>query len=123
MEVNAVSSTPSYQKTKKGATIGAALGAATVGCQYGMISANYAGLKNAAFSVKKERIEILKSIFKSKDLFDVDKTTVSRVIRGAKRAVANPVNIAKNVCGMALIGAGVGLAIDLYKSHKANKSA
>ncbi|MCR5265228.1 MAG: hypothetical protein K6E29_01375 [Cyanobacteria bacterium RUI128] len=123
MEVNAVAPTTNYKNTKKGAVIGAALGASSIGYQYGMINANFAGLKNAAYGAKKDRIELLKSIYKSTGLFDMQKTTVSKIVKGAKKAVTSPMNVAKNLCGMALIGAGIGFAVDYLKNQKASKQA
>ena len=123
MEVNAVATTPSYNRTKKGAIWGAALGAATVGYQYGMVKSNFAGLKGAAISVKKDRIGVLKSMYESTGLFDMAKTTVSRIVKAAKKSVLSPTNIVATVGALTLACAGVGLAIDAYKNNKAKKSA
>lgn len=118
MEVNGVISKP-YHTTKKGAMLGAGIGLAALGCQYGMVNANYSGLKGAAYAVKKERLELLKSIYESTGLFDMAKTTVSKVVKGAKKQVLSVPNVAKQVVGLAAIGAGIGFAVDLYKSHRA----
>lgn len=121
MEVNAVSS--SYKSTAKGTAIGAGVGAALTGYQLAMVRANYLGLKGATFAARKERVGILHTIFKNTGLVDMSKTTVSKVIKGAQKAVLSPANLAKQVGGLALIGAAVGFAVDLYKNSNAKKSA
>ena len=123
MEVNSTVNKPNYNTTKKGAIIGAGLGAAKIGYQLAMVNANYLGLKGADFAAKKERISSLHSNFKTTDLIDMTKTTVSKVVKAAKKAILSPANILKTAGVFALVGAGVGLIVDLYKNGKANKKA
>lgn len=122
MEVNSIVNNP-YRATKKDAAIGAGVGLAATAYQYGLVSANFMGLKGATISAKKDRLDVLRLLFRNTKLFDMSKTTVSKVVKSAQKAVLSVPNVAKNVAIFAGIGAGIGLVSDFCKSHKEKVNA
>lgn len=121
MEVAKVSVAPEYKSTKKGATVGAVAGAATTAFAYGAASCNYLGMKGASIAAKKERISALKSILSSRGI-DMAKTTVSKVVKAGRKAIASPVGILSTVVAGVAIGAGLGFVMDTIKNRNTKKA-
>ena len=117
---SAIYQRPKYKSTVNGAVAGAVAGAAGVGA--------FAGL--GALSLKAAKIfpdEGTRDYIKrcqeklTKRGWDMSKTTVSKVTRSSIKAITKPLNFVKAAGTLAVVGAGIGLAMDIVKNNKAAK--
>lgn len=113
---NNVQSRPSYKATKRVAAVGAGVGAIGAAATAVSISAAVRSMKGAKFGVRrafvqgsKDGLEILGK--------DLSNTTLKKALKSSVMMKG-----LKTLAVWTAIGAGVGLAIDLYKNHKAKKA-
>ena len=112
---------PNYHGTRKGAITGTAVGGADVGAGYvGAKLAQYA-LKNSNFSQRREILSNLQKTYTNLGV-DMAKTSVSKILKYTVETLKKPSEIAKSVAGVAVVGAAIGLGIDMIKNHKRNKA-
>ena len=78
-------------------------------------------LKNSNFSQRREILSNLQKTYTNLGV-DMAKTSVSKILKYTVETLKKPSEIAKSVAGVAVVGAAIGLGIDMIKNHKRNKA-
>lgn len=116
---NAAAVRPPYKSTKKGAVIGAGVGAASSAVALGLGACSMMPLKGkTSIAEKKNFIKMASDQF-SKTGIDLKKTTVSKCYKEGMKKLKSPLTFAKNMAIFAAIGAGIGFVNDMIKNKKA----
>ena len=109
---------PKYKSTKNGALAGAGAGLALNGLLAGSGALALGAVKTLSAENKREYIKQTQDVF-TKLGANMNKTTVSKTLKGSAKSIAKPLNFAKAAGVSAAVGACIGLVIDNVKNHKA----
>ncbi len=112
---------PNYHGTRNGAIAGGVAGGAYIGAGFGGAKLAQCALKHSNFSQKKEILSNLQKNYTNLGV-NMAKTSVSKILKFTVETLKKPSEIAKSVVGVAIVGAAIGLGVDMIKNHKRNKA-
>lgn len=112
---------PNYHATRNGAVAGAVAGGVGYGATYGAVKFAENKINNGS-EVMKEFITRKMTEKLSKKGVDASNMSMPKIFEGALAEMRKPLNIAKAVGKVAVVGALIGFGIDAIKNSKMNKA-
>lgn len=113
---------PNYHATRNGAVAGAVAGGVGYGFTYGSVKFVKNKINNGCSEAMRELYTRKMTDKLSKKGIDVSNMSMPKIFEGVLAEMRKPLNIAKAVGKVAVVGALIGFGIDAIKNSKMNKA-